>query len=57
MTSDTRIHDIITLSFYVDDLVWSAKTVEESKALMPGVKSVLASRGFSSRQVYNHTKT
>ena len=46
MTSDTRIHDIITSSFYVNDLIWSAKTVEESKALMPGVKSVLASRGF-----------
>ena len=46
MASDNRHNDITTSSFYVDDLIWSAKTVEESEALMPGVKSVLASRGF-----------
>ena len=46
MASDTRIHDNITSSFYVDDLIWSAITVEESKALMPGVKSVLERCGF-----------
>ena len=46
MTSDTRIHGIITSSFYGDDLIWPARTVEESKTLIPGVKSVLASRGF-----------
>ena len=46
LTNDAIVKSIITSSFYVDDLLWSSKSLDEATRLMPKVKSLLSTRGF-----------
>ena len=46
LTPNPQIKDIITKSFYVDDLLWSTSSIDAAKLQMPNVKSVLSQRGF-----------
>ena len=45
-TSDPRIKNIITSSFYVDDLMWSVSTIEDAKRCMPALRALLLSKDF-----------
>ena len=45
-TSDPKINNIITSSFYVDDLMWSVSTIEDAKRCMPVLRALLLSKGF-----------
>ena len=52
LTNDAIVKNIITSSFYVDDLLWSSKSLDESTRLMAMVKSLLSTRGFQTNKIF-----
>ena len=41
LTNDAIVKNIITSSFYVADLSWSSKCLDDATRLMPKVKSLI----------------